>query len=319
MDFSQITKLPYAGVSKRDGHVENSLFRMSDEQNQAADQIEFMRSKRQKYSGVAAGVPNLGLHVRKKNQKYKYEPPYGYGGNLSTNVSFERINRNPQPGAMQDQYYNFMDQISLPMRNPSSKSQQRPGYNGRPPIRTFEEKFTPDPNLSIKPIENNIGADAHHGGKKKPTLMGNYDPPRLQTTPKNHSRSYQTAGPSDALDEKLADDMKKFFLVDDTERSSQPKMKMQVSRNKHNLSVANTNIANTYSSKQYNPEDRHVKNRSMNLDEMRHNRQSLGQQIMNSKASQHQLSKPMQNMQQYNSQNPYDGSAFVKKRSAQPM
>jgi hypothetical protein len=122
-------------------------------------------------SSYFAGVPNLSLHVKNK-RKYKYEPPYGYGGNLGTNVNYERIDRRPTPSTMQNQYYTYMDQIN---KNPRSKSSQRPVENIRQPVKPLHnESYVNDPNLSIRPIEMILDKSYnHHPGKGRTTLLQN--------------------------------------------------------------------------------------------------------------------------------------------------
>jgi hypothetical protein len=161
----------YAGVSKKDNHIENQLFEMSGDQNSAADYLEFSRAKRPVMSSYFAGVPNLSLHVKNK-RKYKYEPPYGYGGNLGTNVNYERIDRRPTPSTMQNQYYTYMDQIN---KNPRSKSSQRPVENIKQPVKPLHnESYVNDPNLSIRPIEMILDKSYnHHPGKGRTTLLQN--------------------------------------------------------------------------------------------------------------------------------------------------
>jgi len=128
-DSEKITKLPYAGISKKDGHNENSLFQMSQEQNSAADYIDFMRAKKHKVTNVYAGITNLGL-MKKSKRKYTFQPPYGYGGNLSPSVTFGRVNRNVASSQSHHQYSNFMDQVNKPLHHSNSRQGQRSSYLG---------------------------------------------------------------------------------------------------------------------------------------------------------------------------------------------
>ena len=153
----KMDQLPFAGVSKHDDHNEKDLFRMSNEQNAAADKIDFMRSKRHKMVTIPAGVVNMGLKNKMKKFKYKYQPPYGYGGNLSTKTHFKIYEKRVNPQAMQDQYYNFMSQISKPIVTPNSRAEQRNSYMGKIGNKIIDDKIIVDPNLNIKPIDDHIG------------------------------------------------------------------------------------------------------------------------------------------------------------------
>lgn len=281
----------YAGVSKKDNHIENQLFEMSGEQNSAADYIDFKRTKKPMMSSYAAGVPNLGLHIKQKVKKYKYEPPYGYGGNLSTNVGHEKINKQPSPGTMQNQYYTFMDQIS---RNTSSKSSHRPSYINKSPVKALpNERIVLDPNLNIKPIENFIDHSyTHQPGKGKSTLMQSnsmLNPNNFKSSPKssvtgnkmNYSHSHanhelrsnanQNRMNNDAsMDPQFLENQKKFFMIDDKDQSSNLNVpQMGSSRNK-----LNSNGANTYDDMhiKYRTVGRDERNRSMNMEALRETR-----------------------------------------------
>lgn len=116
-------------------------------------------------AGVSSGLPNIQIQRAKLKKNYKYEPPYGYGGNLSTNISPHRLDRRLGGSMLQDQYYNFMDQISLPVSN--SRSHSRAPYNGHAPSKSIDRQFKPDPNLNIKPIEKFAGNLSSHTGKKR--------------------------------------------------------------------------------------------------------------------------------------------------------
>lgn len=310
----------YAGVSKKDNHIENQLFEMSGEQNSAADYIEFNRAKKPMMSSYAAGVPNLGLHVKQKVKKYKYEPPYAYGGNLSTNISHEKINKKPSPGTMQNQYYTFMDQIS---RNPSSKSSQRPPYNNRSPVKALpNERIVLDPNLNIKPIELFIDqTHTHHSGKGKSTLVSNnsmVSPNNFSSSPKasvtgnkmNYSRSnanHELRGSvsqnriknDELMDPQFLENQKKFFMVDDKDQPSNLKVP-QMGSSRNNL---NPQGASTYDDmhNKYRTVGRDERNRSMNMDSLKETRKNTAMAILNG--------TPDRRAQNYSAANPYLGGS----------
>ena len=148
LDSNKISKLPFAGVSKNDNHNENELFRMSNKQNTAADQIDFMRSKRHRIVVTPAGVVNMGLKNNIKRSKYKYEPPYGYGGNFKTSIQnniYGKIN----PPMRKSQYKRLMSAISMPGMNPSLKNKLRNSYLGKVGNSILNDKIVVDPNLNI--------------------------------------------------------------------------------------------------------------------------------------------------------------------------
>lgn len=117
-------------------------------------------------AGVSSGIPNIKDTRARQKKNYKYIPPYGYGGNLSFQAPVEKLDRSVSQQQSQNQYYNFMDQISLPIRDPSNEAYRAQNSRDRA-NRSMIEKYTPDPNLSIKPISKYVAQGTASGGKRQ--------------------------------------------------------------------------------------------------------------------------------------------------------
>lgn len=100
-------------------------------------------------AGVSSGLPNLHL---KQKSKYKIEPPFGYGGNLSYQPSVESLRSGVDKDNRQEQHRDFITQLSHPASDTRiSKIAPR---NGRVPRVDPAQDFKPDPNLDIKPLDS---------------------------------------------------------------------------------------------------------------------------------------------------------------------
>ena len=104
---NKIAALPYAGSGLKElrgrrhyGALQQTptpkddqklWFKMSDELNQASYEIDLIRNKKNTPILTAAGVSSK--LQRSNNKNYKYVPPYGYGGNLSTDNPVEKLDK----------------------------------------------------------------------------------------------------------------------------------------------------------------------------------------------------------------------------------
>lgn len=142
-----------ASPTNEEDHEKN-WYKMSDEQNEAAYFMDFMKSKKHTLSmvpaGVSSGLPNLQLQKMKEKQGYKYEPPYGYGGNLDSKGKALKLHSGIGPDSLKEYYADFVKQLSHPVSE--KRVSKRAPYNGRPPSKIIDEDFKPDPNLNLKPI-----------------------------------------------------------------------------------------------------------------------------------------------------------------------
>lgn len=173
LNSKQLARLPFAGESRKaqrgkrifgspapstnkfDSQSEEKLwYKMDDQQNDAAYNMDFMRSKKQTTSMVAAGVssgmPNMQLNNSSVGRSYKYQPPFGYGGNLSTEISHEKIKRGNDSQTIQDSYNDFMMQLSHPVSK--SRVGKRAPYFGNPQGKQIEIRIKNDPNLNIRSV-----------------------------------------------------------------------------------------------------------------------------------------------------------------------
>lgn len=219
-------------------------------------------------AGVASGLPNVHLQRAQQKRNYKYAPPYGYGGNLSSNTSIEKLDRKCSPRSMQHQYYNYMDQ----MFNQGDNSKVT-GLNSYSNLsKQLNAKLRPDPNLNIKPIENWSTTKISPHGKKQVQPLGhevrkipdslqsvhsvsmqNYrkEPPSMPQPARVHEHPRHVNGSMKEDDEFKANQMKFFGIEVDSETElknntkhfygdSGPTKPDKFSRNRQRLSISNT-------------------------------------------------------------------------------
>ncbi|CAI2366130.1 unnamed protein product [Moneuplotes crassus] len=323
--LKKISQLPYAGISKNDDHVENDLFQMSNEQNSAAEYLEFMRSKKVKTGSKPAGIVNMGFKLKANKPKYQYEPPYGYGDNFSTGTLNQRIDRNISTSHMQKQYYNFMEKISKPV-NSHSRSENRNSYFSRYGNKVISGNNIADPNLNIKPVSNFIDPKIMKSRKYASQAKGNRVSPSSGANifPSRHEQEYRN-------EEGLEEAKKQFFMIDEQkEKNPLPplnpkKPSNQMGKNKKKR-FPNTDIDlkvyNRYSKQgtpnHMDPRRREVINRSANLESAKNNRLGSSSSNILKNYNPAEGVRSSSNLRKYNydSKCPYEPINYEKKRSA---
>ncbi|CAI2367352.1 unnamed protein product [Moneuplotes crassus] len=322
--LSKISQLPYAGVSKKDNHVENDLFKMSNEQNSAADFIEFMRKKKGNRDNKPAGIINMGFRRNAKKFKYQYQPPYGYGGNFSTGVKKCPYDRNICTSGLRQNSYNLLGQASRD-HNSHSRSENRGSYLGRLGNKILKPPTALDPNLDIQQISDFIDPKVrHHSSSKK----------KKRTDSNSGANIFPPEEEEECTkDDQLEEDRKNFFLIEEKKQSPLPPLNPKSRQNHiHNKRYSNAGIdSNVYSklqnqesSNKLNAPKRELNNRSSNLEHLRNSRQN---NCLTTSASNilpayenGDLKKPL-NVGKYNydSNHPYEVANFEKKRSMANM